>query len=614
MRLSKELNLLDVFCLASGAMISSGLFVLPGLAYARAGPAVIVSYFLAGLLAVVGMLNQAELVSAMPKAGGTYFYVTRSMGPAVGAVDGLVTWLSLSLKSAFAFFGMAAFLGVWLGLAPGAWHLVAVGLCALFVGFNLLGVKKAGRLQDVLVIGLIAILLFYALDGARKINVSYFEAIADTDMMKVLATAGFVFVSFGGLLKIASMAEEVKDPGRVIPLGMILAIIAVSVLYALVIFVTVGVLPPEVLKASRTPISDGAAAFMGPVGVAVMSIAAMLAFISTANAGIMASSRYPLAISRDGMLPAFFSRVNTRFRTPHWATLVTGAVMAVVLLMRLEVLVKAASTVLIVSYLFPCLCVILQREARVQNYQPGFRAPLYPWLPIAGIIGYVALLFQMGSEALVVICVLTALGFLIYWAYGRRRTDTEYALLHLVERLTATELTSRSLETELKEIIRERDAIIVDRFDRLIEQCIVIDVEGEADMEGVLRRVAEALAERIDAPAETLLEKLTAREREGTTAISPTMAVPHIVVDGEGQFDVVLVRCREGVRFSEAGPNIEAAFVLVGTRDERNFHLRALTAIAQIAQDPEFERKWLAAATADGLRDVMLLGRRRRAD
>ena len=83
-------------------MISSGIFILPGLAHARAGPAVVVSYLLAGFWALTGMLSQCELVSAMPKAGGTYFYATRSMGPGVGTVEGLVTWFSLSLKSALA--------------------------------------------------------------------------------------------------------------------------------------------------------------------------------------------------------------------------------------------------------------------------------------------------------------------------------------------------------------------------------------------------------------------------------------------------------------------------------------------------------------------------------
>ena len=91
MKLKKELNLLGVYCIATGAMISSGLFILPGLAHAQAGPAVIFSYFIAGLLALTGLLSQAELVSAMPKAGGEYFYVTRSMGPAAGTVDGIIT-------------------------------------------------------------------------------------------------------------------------------------------------------------------------------------------------------------------------------------------------------------------------------------------------------------------------------------------------------------------------------------------------------------------------------------------------------------------------------------------------------------------------------------------
>jgi len=99
--LKKNLTLLDVFSITIGAVVSVGVFLLPGLAYAKAGPGVLVSYFLAGLLASIGMLNQAELVSAMPKAGDTYFYVSRTMGLALGTVYGLITLTALSLKSAF---------------------------------------------------------------------------------------------------------------------------------------------------------------------------------------------------------------------------------------------------------------------------------------------------------------------------------------------------------------------------------------------------------------------------------------------------------------------------------------------------------------------------------
>ena len=101
-QLKKGLGLIHVFCIASGAMISSGLFILPGLAHAQAGPAVVVSYFLAGLLASIGVLSIAELATAMPKAGGDYFFISRGMGAGVGTVAGLLSWFSLSLKSAFA--------------------------------------------------------------------------------------------------------------------------------------------------------------------------------------------------------------------------------------------------------------------------------------------------------------------------------------------------------------------------------------------------------------------------------------------------------------------------------------------------------------------------------
>jgi APA family basic amino acid/polyamine antiporter len=106
-QLKKQLGCLDVFAIAAGAMISSGLFVLPAIAYAKAGPAVILSYLFASLLIVPSALSQAELATAMPRAGGTYFYVERSLGPIWGLFGGLANWFSVAMKSAFAVVGMA---------------------------------------------------------------------------------------------------------------------------------------------------------------------------------------------------------------------------------------------------------------------------------------------------------------------------------------------------------------------------------------------------------------------------------------------------------------------------------------------------------------------------
>jgi len=296
----KELNIVDVFCIATGAMISSGLFILPGLAHAAAGPAVVFSYFLAGLLAMTGMLSQAELVSAMPKTGGTYFYVTRSMGAAAGTIDGLITWFSLSLKTAFALVGMGAFTALFIGVDI---RVIALLLCGLFVGINIVGIKEVGKVQRVLVFGLLIILIYYIVRGFPMIDVNNFKPFAPNGIAPIFATAGFVFISFGGLLKVASVAEEVKNPDRTIPLGMITSLCVVSFLYTMVVLVTSGVLGADVLDNSLTPISDGARVFLGDTGVIILNFAAILAFISTANAGIMAASRYPTALAHDGLLP-----------------------------------------------------------------------------------------------------------------------------------------------------------------------------------------------------------------------------------------------------------------------------------------------------------------------
>ncbi len=609
MELKKELTLLDVFCIASGAMISSGLFILPGIAHAEAGPAVVLSYVFAGMLAATGMLSQAELVSAMPKAGGTYFYVTRTLGPAVGTVDGLITWFSISLKSAFALVGMAAFAGIFLKMNMQA---VATGLCLFFILINLVGVKQASRTQVALVLGLLAILIFYVARGVPAMRIQNLEPFAPRGTSAVFLTAGMVFVSYGGLLKIASIAEEVKDPGRTIPLAMILSLVIVGLLYMLVVLVTTGVLDANLLDNSPTPISDGAGAFMGRPGWIIMGVAALLAFISTANAGIMAASRYPLALSRDGLLPGFMRKIHPRFKTPYVSILITGALMILALFMRLDTLVKAASTVLILTYIFSCVAVVILRESRIQNYRPRFRVPLYPVLQIAGVCGFVFLLYSMGLASLFSSLAIIMAGVIVYWLYGRGRASSEFALLHLIERITAREITTRSLETELKDIIRERDDIIQDRFDKVIEESIVLDIDEAMDVEPFFRLVSEAMSAHLGLVPGEILEAIHEREKQSSTVLRPGLAIPHIVIEGEKTFDILLARSRGGVKFSEDATHVHAVFVLVGTLDERNFHLRALSAIAQIVQEPRFEEKWMAADGREALRDIVLLGERRR--
>jgi mannitol/fructose-specific phosphotransferase system IIA component (Ntr-type) len=199
-----------------------------------------------------------------------------------------------------------------------------------------------------------------------------------------------------------------------------------------------------------------------------------------------------------------------------------------------------------------------------------------------------------------------------YWVYIRPRATRESALIHAVRGLVAQEMDHHKLEDELREIAMERDQIVHDRFDLLVKNCEILDVPEQISAEDLFAQAADVLSDRLNMDHRTLLEKFRTREALSSTAIMPGLAIPHIVVEGEGLFDLLVVRCREGAVFGPDLPPIQAAFVLIGSDDERNYHLRALMAIAHIVQEDEFMEQWLAAPQAEHLRDILLLSGRQR--
>ncbi len=598
-KLVKTLGLTDVFCIAAGAMISSGIFILPGIAFSQIGPAMFLAYLLAGICALAGALATIELATAMPLAGGIYYYTGRSLGPLAGTVSGLLNWSAISLKSAFAIVGMAAVLKEFFGFDP---MLSGILITLFFLVVNLIGTKEAAWAQIVMVILLFAAMGAYIVLGAPELKLARFTPFfrGDNSWPALFSEAAFVFVAFGGLLDVASVSEEVKNPSRNLPLGMIGAIIAVAVVYVLTLIVTVGAMDPGKLSGSMTPLADAARQYYGRIGSGVITFGAMMAFVTTANAGVMAAARFPYAMGRDDLIPKFFARVCGKRRMPLPALLLTGGTMVLLQLIPLEKLVTVASTVIMLSFILTNLSVIILRESDIQNYRPTFRVPFYPVLPLLSMAVFALLIMELGLGSVKISFAVVIAGVLLYFLFGRK-VNLEYALTHLLCRITRRRMPKRALESELREIIRARDGIVEDEFDRIVNSArIAVDVKSKNFRE--LARTHE--------PA--LAHQLIEREAVSPTAITSNVAIPHLTVPGKKHFDLLIVKSPEGIRFSEKCPAVHAVFFLFGTEDMRNLHLRALAAIAQIIQSPGFDGAWKKASGPEALRDLLLLARRKR--
>ncbi len=609
--LKKELSLLGIICVATGAMISSGLFILPGFAFHKAGPAVIVSYILAGIFCIPTLLSKAELTTAMPKAGGDYYYIMRGFGPLLGTVAGFSSWFSLSLKGAFALIGMGAYLSLITDINI---KVIALACCLFFVLLNIIGTKEAGRFQVFLVFGLVAVLAVYVIWGMKSVNTANFSPFFSKGLGPVFATASFVFVSYGGLTKVAALAEETENPGRNLPLGMIISLIVGSVLYGFVIYITVGVLNPAELANNLMPISDGAGVIGGKAFKIIISAGAFLAFISTANAGIMSASKYPLGMSRDKLLPGVFKKINSRTNTPIRSIVITGLFMMVaIMFLELELLVKIASSILILLFILANLTLILFRESKILSYKPKFHSPFYPYMQILGIAGGIFLLIEMGTGIIFLTFVFLLSGALWYKVYVEERTSKDSALIYALERLVGRdkELTSDSILTELKDIVVQRDDVTEDKFHSMIENSIVLDIEEPVKMEDLFRKVSNTLGKELNRGPEKMFNKLIEREEASSTVIRKGLAIPHIIVEGENVFKILVVRAKAGVIFPD-DKLAHIVFILAGSPDQRNLHLKVLAAIAQITQQPEFDRKWLEALNEDDLKNIILLSKRRR--
>ncbi len=609
--LKKELALIDVFAIAAGTTLSAGFFLLPGIAARQAGAAMILAYVLAALPLIPAMFSIVELATAMPRAGGVYFFLDRSMGPLFGTIGGIGTWLALVLKVTFALVGMGAYLSLFFEGVPIT--PLAVAFAVLIGVLNLFGSKKSGTFQIFLVVLLLVLLSAFIVGGLPELHYEHFGNFFGAGFQNIFAAAGLVYISYVGVTKIASLSEEIKNPEKNLPLGVFLALGTAILIYVLGTTVMVGVLPMKELSGNLTPVASAAEKIFGRVGEILLSIAALLAFVSVANAGTMSASRYPLAMSRDHIVPDFFKKLN-RKGMPASAILVTVLIIVVILLIFDPAkIAKLASAFQLLMFSLVCLAVIVMRESKISSYDPGYKSPFYPWMQIFGIASALFLIGEMGTLPLIFSTGLIILSVVWYFAYARERVVRAGAIYHVFERLGRHRYDA--LDTELRSILKEKGLRKDDPFDQIVMRAKVFDIDREMKFEEVLDYVSDWLSRLMPLKPEEIKEQFLEGTRVGATPVTRGVALPHFRLEAVPQTEMVLVRSKRGVKITLIDPlthepeeeeTVKALFFLVSPENNPTLHLRILAQIAGRVDDSGFFGEWMEAHNEQELKEALL--------
>jgi len=421
--LARDLGFLEAYTIGVGTMIGAGIFVLPGIVAENAGPAGMISFLIGGAVSLLTALSLSELATGMPKAGGSYYYVNTALGSFFGSVVGWSMWGGLMFATAFYMLGFGQYVTYFWGDVPVAG--LALVMATLLILVNYRGVKEAGSLQNLIVILLIGFILVFLAFGVFNIDWGVFRPFNPNGWGAVASTAATVYVSFIGFEVIATSAEEIKNPGRNLPLSMIASVLTPAVFYVLVMLVSTGVLPIQKLATSYIPVADVASQYLGTFGALMMVLGAMLATVSSANASILSAARVNFAMGRDNILTPWLNDVHPDYRTPYRAILVTGAVILGLIAMGvgIETLADVASFAYLVTYALVHASVFVMRRADPEPYDPDFRLSglAYPVVPGLGFLSCVVIVAQMRPIVIAIGGGILLVGIAWYLAYARTR-------------------------------------------------------------------------------------------------------------------------------------------------------------------------------------------------
>ena len=300
---------------------------------------------------------------------------------------------------------------------------VALIFLAIIFFLNITGVKKVGKFQLYAVgISVLSLILisFFGLQYMDPELLTPFKTKGNIGLD--LSTVAFVYLSYSGVTKVAAIAEEIKNPSRNLPLAMILSLVLITAIYVVVSFVLVGNIPVEALGNDLKPIYTLSLKMGGPIiGINVlMALVGIITLISTANAGVLASSRFPFAMARDRLLPEFMSKIDKTYLTPVTTITITCvAMLFIILFLDVIKIAKLASAFKVMMFVSVNMAVIVLRETSAQWYRPKYKSPLYPYVQIFGILSGLFFLAFLGAMPILAILGIFVVGAIIYSFYGK---------------------------------------------------------------------------------------------------------------------------------------------------------------------------------------------------
>ena len=508
--LIRTLSLPSAIAISVGGMLS-GIFVLPGIAFGITGPSVSLAFLVAGVCIIPAVLSKAELATAMPKSGGTYVYIDRAFGPLFGVVSGIGLWLSLLLKSAFSLVGLSAYLYVLVALDSSYTILVAiVSLLVVFV-LNILGIKKVGGTQLAIVGVSITSLVALIFVGFNTEGVVAPSAFLSDGNLGFFSGVAFLYISYAGVTKIAAIAGEISNPEKNLPLTMVVSLLLIMVVYVCVSMVLVRFVDGDVLSTDIRPIYTAAYEMGGSVAGYIAGVVGVITLLSMANSGLLASSRFPFAMARDGALPTVFTSISKKYMTPIFSIIVTTVAIALaIVFLDVMKIAKLASAFKVLMFVSVNLAVIVFRETNAQWYNPKYKSPLYPYVQLFGVFSGLFLLFFLGVPALLSVVGVFVLGLLIFLMYGRKTARSG-----LLSNYGVFSFLFKGEQAKLVDVVGASE-VVLEELDNTDSQIVVPLLGDETSPEMIVEMASSINAKVkintiniIEAPDQTFLEAVS---------------------------------------------------------------------------------------------------------